>query len=250
MNTVVETAMQPMMAGYIRAAVTWLRVSSWCDRYSAMRFRMWLKLPESSLARIMLTYSVLKTRGWAATASLNGLPTEIFEDAAAREEIISDTGELIWSGVAERRGLVQVDTARSQALVGFARDEAKTTRNLALRTTTPFCALTLSSLDDQPIAGASRLLLTATAQVANTGMRWNAARKSLEDWGTPPARIEVVRGTAVLKALEPATAVRAEPLDGAGHVLGPAHELRQSEAGWELPLGTPPTTWYLITIVR
>ena len=183
-------------------------------------------------------------------ASLDGPPTGIFEDAAAREEIVSDTGELIWSGAAAKQGLVQVDTARSQALVGFARDQAKTTRNLALRTTTPFCALTLSSLDDQPIAGASRLLLTATAQVANTGMRWNAARKSLEDWGTPPARIEVVRGTAVLKDLEPATAVRAEPLDGAGHVLGPAHELRQTDQGWELPLGTPPTTWYLITVAR
>jgi hypothetical protein len=126
----------------------------------------------------------------------------------------------------------------------------ETTRNLALRTSLPFCALTLSSLDNQPIAGASRLLLTATAQVANTGMRWDAARKSLEDWGTPPARIEVVRGTEVLKALEPATAARAEPLDGAGHFLGPAQELRRSDQGWELPLGSPATTWYLITVTR
>jgi hypothetical protein len=86
--------------------------------------------------------------------------------------------------------------------------------------------------------------------VSLSGLRWNAARKSLEDWGRPPARIEVVRGTAVLKALAPATAVRAEPLDGAGHVLGPAHKLRQSDQGWELPLGTPPTTWYLITVTR
>ena len=183
-------------------------------------------------------------------ASLDGPPTGVFEAVADAEAIVSDTGELTWSGAADKKGLVQVNTPRSQTLVGFVRDQVGATRNLVARPTTPFCALTLSSLDDQPIAEAGRLLLTATAQVANTGMRWNAERKSLDAWGTPPARIEVVQGTVVLKDLASATAVKVEPLDGVGQLLGPAQDLRRSDQGWEVPLGTWPTTWYLITVAR
>jgi hypothetical protein len=145
---------------------------------------------------------------------------------------------------------VQIDTARSQALVGFVRDHSKTTRNLALRTTTPFCAVTLSSLDDQPIAVAQRLLLTATAGVANTGMRWNDARTSLEDWGQPPVCIEPVRGSVVLRDLQGAKAVFVQPLDGAGRALGDELAAKRSELDWEIPVGQPPTTWCVIRVAR
>ncbi len=66
------------------------------------------------------------------------------------------------------RGLVTVDSPRSQALVGFVKANGIATSNLVVTPANDFCAVTLSALDDAPIAGSSRLLLTAGARVENT----------------------------------------------------------------------------------
>ena len=81
-------------------------------------------------------------------------------------------------------------------------------------------------------------------------MRWNAARTSLDDWGKAPACIENVSGAVVLRGLERAAAVTAQPLDGAGHPLGPAREATKRPDGWSVGLGDPPTTWYVLTVRR
>jgi len=181
--------------------------------------------------------------------SLNGPPTARLE-LAAGEPIVSDTGELAWSGAAARQGLVSIDTARSQALVGFCKANPKTTKNLAVRADTPFCAITLGALDREPIARSGRLLLTATARVANSGMVWDSRRKTPEKWGTPPSCIEPVTGTVSLRALEGATTVAATPLDATGRPLGPAVPAVRTAEGWDVPLGSPPTTWYFVSVTR
>jgi hypothetical protein len=126
----------------------------------------------------------------------------------------------------------------------------KTTANLAFRSENPFCALTLSALDSEPISRSARLLLTATARVANSGMRWNAMRTSLGEWGTPPPRIEPVAGTVTLRGLAGASRLTVQPLDGTGHPLGKSIDASKTAAGWDLSLGDPPTTWYLIGVHR
>jgi len=181
--------------------------------------------------------------------SLDGPPTAPLE-LAAGDPIVSDTGELAWSGAAARQGLVSVETPRSQALVGFCKDNPKTTKNLTARVDTPFCAITLGSLDQEPIARSGKLLLTATARVANSGMVWDSRRKTLEKWGTLPACIEPVAGTVSLQALEGATAVTATPLDATGRPLGPAVPAVRAGDGWDVPLGSPPTTWYFVSVTR
>lgn len=177
-------------------------------------------------------------------------PAEGRCEPVPNDEIVSDTGELIWSGHSDKQGLVSVDTPRSQALIGFLKDRRKRTRNLAIQPDNPFCAVTLSALDDQLISQSGKLLLTATARVANSQMTWAANRKTLERWGSPPPRIERVTGTAVLRNLERATHVAAQPLDATGHPLGFRLQADKTDDGWRLPIGSPTTTCYLILVMR
>ncbi|MGQ9575765.1 MAG: hypothetical protein ACUVUC_10640 [Thermoguttaceae bacterium] len=182
-------------------------------------------------------------------ASLSGPPTGQFEPVSA-EPIVSDTGELTWRGATARQGVVSVDTPRWQAIVGFCAKTPATTGNLSVHIENPFAAITLSAMDNQGIRRSDRLLLTATARVANTDMQWAPSRKTLEDWGTPPPRIEPVTGTAILRNLQEARQVTAQALDGVGRPVGPPVQATQTPDGWSLPLGTTPTTWYLVTVAR
>lgn len=174
-------------------------------------------------------------------ASFEGPPTGKFEPITG-DAFVSDTGQLAW-----RKGLVTIDTARSQAVVGRGGGQ---TKNLRTELQTPFCAVTLGALDDKPIASAARLLLTVGARVANTGMVWNEKRTSLDKWGAAPARIEPVTGKIILTGLESVRAVAAQPLDGAGQPLGRPIGLKQAEGGWAFDLGQPPTTWFVVNVRR
>lgn len=174
-------------------------------------------------------------------SSFDGPPTGSF-DAVPTNNIVADTGELTW-----RKGFVTVDTPRSQALVGRI---GGSTRNLRAEMQTPFCAITLNSLDGKPVSSATRLLLTAGTRCATTGMVWDEKHTTLEKWGTAPVRIEPVAGKLVLTGLENVRAATAQPLDGAGLPLGQPITLSHISDGWVLAFGQPATTWYVITVDR
>jgi len=170
-------------------------------------------------------------------------------DYTAPDPLRSDTGEITWQGAAAKQGLVVIDTARSQALIGFCQAHSDTaTKNLAAQVQNSFCAITLSALDDQPIAHSARLLLTATGRVANSQQVWNAARTSLETWGKPPAQIEVIRGTITLRGLDGSSAATLQPLDGGGHPLGSGSTGVKTDRGWTFTIGERPSTQYVITV--
>ncbi len=174
--------------------------------------------------------------------SLDGPPTAKF-DVPDSTPIVSDTNELGW-----RKGLVTIDSDRTQSLVGFIKVNA--TRNLSADIKTPFAALTLTSLDSNPIQRSGRLLLSAASRAANTGMTWNDARDRVTNQGGPPTLIEPVTGSITLRNLQRAKAVSATALDGAGRPIGDPIQARKSRGGWTLPLGTPITTWYVIAVQR
>ncbi len=181
--------------------------------------------------------------------SFDGPPTAAFQPVPAGP-IKSDTQELIWRAGEKRSGLVIVDTPRSQALIGHVTQPDAKTKHLRAEIQTPFCALTLGTLDSKPVSTASRLLLTATARVANTGMTWNAKRNSLEKWGGTPVRIEPVVGRIVLTSLASAREVAAQPLDGDGQPMGQPIALKRDADSWSLGLGQTATTWFVITVKR
>ncbi len=165
--------------------------------------------------------------------------------------IQSDTGELAWHrGADGNHGVVTVDTGRSQALAGFLAANPKSTKNVSARLDTPFASLVLSALDGKPIAVSARLLLTAGSRVANTGMQWNPARTGLTQQGSAPSLIEPVSGDIMLVGLEKAVDVKWQPLDGAGHALGPGKAAERADGGWKVTIGDPATTWYSIAVQR
>jgi hypothetical protein len=174
--------------------------------------------------------------------------TSIFTDKA-QNPIRSDTGQLAWWNSEEKGGLVSVDTDRTSALIGFVKSNKGVTSHLAPQVQNEFCAITLSSLDGEPISTASKLLVTTTGRVENTGSVWNPRHTMFEEWGAAPTRIEPIRGWLLLKQIEGAVGMIVTPLDGAGRPLGEIRG-RRVEAGWEIAIGDPVTTTYLVHVIR
>ena len=182
--------------------------------------------------------------------SFHGPSSATLPGVAAASPLVSDTGELRWYTSPERGGLVTVDTPRTQALIGFVRDQAKPVSHLSAEVTNHFCALQLTSMDNQPIEVSSRMLLVAGGAVENTGQIWNSAGTDLTSFGGPPTVVDLIRGTIALRGLKEAKAVRLQALDGAGEPLGKAVEGTRQGSDWRLALGTQTTTWYQITVAR
>ena len=183
-------------------------------------------------------------------ASLEGEPTPAYARVDSTT-IVSDTRELVWRTTPDAHGLVTEETDRTQALIGFVKSHRVAVKNLAADVDNAFAALTLSAIDDAPIARARRLLLTAGARVTNTGLQWNADRTRTTQQGGAPSLIEPVTGTVMLRALSgPVRGVSARALDGAGKPIGAPIVARRTAGGWELPIGAPITTWYLLRVDR
>ena len=182
--------------------------------------------------------------------SLDGPATGKFSAPGSEPAIVSDTKELTWQGAAQKTGLVTVDTARTQALIGFIKASRKSVKNLSADISNSFAGVVLSSLDSRPIARADRMLLTAGSRVANTGMKWNDQHTRLLDQGGSPTLIEPVSGVIRLRNLEPAKGVTALALDGAGAPIGGPIDAKRDAGDWVLPIGNPVTTWYVITVNR
>ena len=183
-------------------------------------------------------------------SSFDGPPTQPFGETPVPDPITSDTRQLAWYHSSKRAGLVAVDAPRTQALIGFVNSSHKPLANLAVELDNSFCSIQLSSLDDNPIDKASRLLLVAGGRVENTGQSWNTAGTDVTNWGESPTLVEQVRGSVILRDLHGSRSIHLQPIDGAGQPLGPAIDGAKSGDGWKLPLGNPVTTWYEITVDR
>jgi hypothetical protein len=145
---------------------------------------------------------------------------------------------------------VSVETNRTQALIGFVKANHKSLKNLSADIDNTFASIVLVSLDSNPISRARRLLLSAGSRVSNTGLKWNPERTRTVDQGGSPSLIEPVSGKVVLRNLEGAVAVSAAALDGAGNAIGAPIVATKTAAGWILPVGTPVTTWYVVSVRR
>ena len=162
----------------------------------------------------------------------------------------SDTGQLVWYTNSNQTGLVTIDSPRSQGLVGFVKANNQRVSNLSADVKNDFCAIIVNSLESKPIFSAGKLLLTACVRVENTGMRWDVQRTRVTEQGRSPTLIEPVTGTITLRNLKRATKVSAKALDGSGRPIGDPIIARKTDAGWEIPVGEPVTTWYEVSVER
>jgi hypothetical protein len=141
-----------------------------------------------------------------------------------------------WSA---RDGVLTVNTPRTVSMVGWAGGRAWHLGGVTLRPATPFCAITVSSLDGQPLARARHLLVTTAARAQNCGSLFNGGRASLKRRGHAPILLEPVRGTLSLPGPPRFTVW---PLAENGRRRPP---LRR-HAG-PIALGRPPALWYEVT---
>ena len=181
--------------------------------------------------------------------SLDGEPTAPMR-ANTSGPFKSDTGQLVWRTGTNETGLVTIDSPRSQGLVGYVKANNQEVSNLSANVKNDFCSIVVNSLESKPIASAGELLLTACVRVENTGMQWDAERTRVTEPGGSPTLIEPVTGAITLRNLKPATRVSAIAMDGSGRPIGDPIIAKKTDAGWEIPVGEPVTTWYEVTVER
>lgn len=196
--------------------------------------------PEFSRGTALVHATRWTTKGEAST----------YPDAPPLDAIVADTGQIHWSRADGAKGLVAIDSLRSQALIGFVGDAGRKTTNLIAEVGNEFCALYLTSLDGKPVAQSGRLLLTTTARSTHTGFKWKEDRKHVEDWGQPPVVIEPVSGSVTLTGLKGVTGLVVTPLAAEGRPLEEPKAAERSGDGWKVSLGGPACTWRVIEVRR
>ncbi|MEI6424168.1 MAG: hypothetical protein WCP55_18270, partial [Lentisphaerota bacterium] len=108
------------------------------------------------------------------------------------DSLVSDNGELTrdW-----KKGLLTINTSRSQGLTGFAANEWMKLNDVAIRSKTAFAAIIVSSLDNAPLSKSSRMLLTAVSRAENDTDKIEYGNTVKETSGTVRGeRMRVTRG--------------------------------------------------------
>ena len=218
--------------------------------YTAEQVRQGIRLPYSEGSYFTSGFSPsLALRHTTRIAGFDEPPGR-YPEAGRDGPITCDTGELTWYHSQREKGLVTVETERSQALIGFVKDNNKTLKNLSATVENEFCAIILTSLDAEPISRCEHLLLVAAGRSANSRMTWNQDRTSLSDWGNTPTVIEPMKGKVTLRNLEPSQRIEVIALDGAGKALGDSVIAGSAKREFVLSVGEQATTWYLVKIQR
>jgi hypothetical protein len=117
----------------------------------------------------------------------------------AKEQQISDTGELCWRLPAPGRGSLELRGARTKAVVGHV-DQKRVDLGHGVRVTvgqtrTGWCTVALALLAGDSFDGHPRRALLAAAGVTeNSDMGWRDAKHDTvgQNWGRPPSLVEPI----------------------------------------------------------
>ena len=154
----------------------------------------------------------------------------------AANRVISDTGQI--TAQDER---VEVNAPAFRMVSGIVADQTIALGDLKLTFDQPFggfAQVAVVSLDEQPLADSTKVLLTVIGRAESRNMAYTADRR-MATWGDGPTVVEPVNFTATL----PGTGWRAQTLDPAGRVKGEAEmegATLRSRAG-------DGTVWYLLS---
>jgi hypothetical protein len=156
----------------------------------------------------------------------------------------SDTLQLSWDTIDK---VVTVNTDRSKAVIGFAERRSYDLDGVkvefgAMRQ--GFGVVQATVMEGESFRSAKRILITATADVANTDMKWTSPEKISvgRNWGRAPSLVEGVPATITFPmetplkawALDEQGQRRAEmPLEGGKLEIGPQHRTLWYEVGVE-----------------
>ncbi|MBN8215187.1 MAG: hypothetical protein J0L75_01025 [Spirochaetes bacterium] len=169
--------------------------------------------------------------------------------------VVSDTGELTrdW-----KKGLLLIDTPRTQAFSGFPAEEVKL-GDVTVKLGMPFATIAVQSLENAPILTAKKLLLTAVARVENdkdtvaygqTVPTPNGGFRGERILVTPAAK-RGVGATARMELVEAVVAIaggnlRVTPIAADGSALEGPQTIVAAGGKASIRLGTQATVWYLV----
>jgi hypothetical protein len=118
------------------------------------------------------------------------------------------------------QAVLTVDTPYTQGLAGWIGGRSASFPTLKVASGTTFAVVVASSVGDQPIEGARRLLVSVVGQVGPTGLRWvDPWRREVADPGRPPFLQQPVEARVEWLKKGP---VKGYVLDNAGNRVGPA----------------------------
>jgi hypothetical protein len=117
----------------------------------------------------------------------------------------SATGELTWDPT---EGLVTVDTARTQSVVGFAGGAHIETQAAAFDLDTPFGVVLLSSLDGRALSHSKRILVSTSADARWTGVEVSETGDKILSTGRWPFLLQPVEGRLFLRGQQTSTVHR------------------------------------------
>jgi len=159
-------------------------------------------------------YDVAAERSVLATVAGQDVPAG-WQAVPRNQSILSPTDHTVTSDTDQLRrdwrdGLATVDTPRTQAAWGFWRMPEHRIRlsDVELSIRTPFAAVAISSLTDEPVRRSHRLLLTAVARAENTGMVYDLFHTRRIAAGRGPILIEPVRGQVSIRTSQRELRVR------------------------------------------
>jgi transcriptional regulator of met regulon len=123
------------------------------------------------------------------------------------KEIVSDTNELKWN---YKKGVLSINTPYLQGVVGNFSNERVILNNIDVETSTPFCSITITSMDGKPLNFSKKMVLVAVGREMNSDMEYNVSRTALRDDGVSPIILENVEAKILFKGIED---VKVYPLD-------------------------------------
>lgn len=162
------------------------------------------------------------------------------------EVFTSQGGQLQWDG---RAGVLRINTPRTQGALGFIGGKPLQAAQLRVEAATPFCQIIVSSLDDLPLSGSRRMLVTTTARAENSGQVYRPDRTGLLSEGSAPILMEPVTATLALMAAKPEAArrtVRVYVLDHQGRRSGAQVAVEAVNGAARFRVGGQKTFWYEI----
>lgn len=142
------------------------------------------------------------------------------EETDPADQIVADTGELAWQ---LRDGRMTIQTPRAVGVTGFVGGQRIGLGEITVEAVTPFASILAVSLDGQPLATSSRILLTAVARAENTDQVWSDNRTRVEGTGRgrAPVLAEPVVGSVHFS--HPPTRVRVLDIAGVPGMVVPFH---------------------------
>jgi len=158
--------------------------------------------------------------------------------------LVSSTGQLRWKeGSSKKDGYVTIDTAATQAVVGFAKDQTCALHDLTITPKSRYAAIYVTAQGPHDtLAAGKKILIVAIARSRNTDMKLNDAEDQVLAKGKSPVLLESVTATVKLKK---AAGVQVLCLDQDGQRT--TKQIPVVNGALELDTGRDKSPYYLIT---